>query len=50
MNRFALRRNAMLMNRWSKQEYDDLLDEFMMACKLAYGERVLVQVIVRNVS
>lgn len=26
------------------QEYDDLLHEFMMACKQAYGEKVLIQV------
>lgn len=36
------------MNWWMeftcKQEYDELLHEFMMACKQAYGEKVLVQV------
>jgi len=29
--------------RATGREYDELLHEFMMACKLAYGEKVLVQ-------
>lgn len=36
--------HAVLIDRLWTQEYDDLLDEFMMACKQAYGEKVLVQV------
>lgn len=31
----------------SKQEYDELLHEFMTACKQAYGEKVLVQVLLQ---
>lgn len=33
----------LIVQLWT-QEYDALLDEFMMACKQAYGEKVLVQV------
>jgi hypothetical protein len=32
------------------QEYDDLIHEFMMATKQAYGEKVLVQVMHLNVD
>jgi hypothetical protein len=31
-----------------KQEYDELLHEFMVACKQAYGEKVLVQVFIQD--
>lgn len=34
----------MLSGDVAMQEYDDLLHEFMCACKQAYGEKVLVQV------
>lgn len=30
------------------QEYDDLMHEFMVACKQAYGEKILVQVFTWN--
>jgi len=39
-NRFYI---GLRQKRATGQEYDDLLQEFMYACKQAYGEKVLVQ-------